>query len=132
MFKNRLDSGLYRIADRLSRVIVENTDAVELMLQVSKFPNWSIYCDPPYPSSTRRGDKDYACDTTDDLHDRLLAAAVDAKAQIVISTYPNDQYERTLESWHRIDIPIHKVASSTQAEGTEVLYVNRLANESLF
>lgn len=52
-----------------------------------------VYCDPPYPISSRKGKrKIYKHEMTDEDHLRLLNAITKLKCDVLISTYPNDLY----------------------------------------
>ena len=112
---------------------IENTDAVTLIEKV-KTRDCTIYCDPPYPQITRTYAGGYTDDTSDRLHDRLLAAVLACPAQIVISTYDNELYREKLAHWHRIEVPVAKrAAAPAQGErkkklprAVEVIYANSL------
>ena len=127
-FANRVDYILPLIVERLRRVQFENRDAVELVDKYSDDPDTVIYCDPPYPAETRGSVGDYRLDTSDDLHDRLLAAVTKdtVKAQIVISTYDSTRYSDRLAGWHRSELEVVRHAADGSHKGTEVIYANQL------
>ena len=136
-YRNRVIHGLHAVADRLLGVTIENADAIAVMEKIVDSDGWTVYCDPPYPASTRSAHGlSYRHDTTGDLHQRLLDVCMAAKSQIVISTYDSDLYRSTLKGWHRIEIEVHRVSSITaMADGAiakEVIYANRLPACSLF
>ena len=127
-FANRVDEAFPVIVNRLRRVSISNKDAVDLIEQIDG-SEVTLYIDPPYPQSTRCSTRNYAHDSSDDLHERLLAAvtAPDFASQCVISSYPNEQYDTALSAWHRYEIDV-QAHSSTEydARRIEALYVNRL------
>lgn len=62
-----------------------------------------IYCDPPYPHSTRSKRNLYAEEWSDDRHRRFLRSCRRLRCPIVVSTYPIEMYERELPGWHHFD-----------------------------
>jgi DNA adenine methylase len=76
---DRLDE----LHDRLSRVIVTNTDGIELIKKYNT-PNVFLYCDPPYEQSTRTSTR-YKVDMDRNGHIDFLNAVVESKAKILIS-----------------------------------------------
>ena len=130
-FANRIDDQLPLVAERLRRVAIHNDDAVELVSYYNSEVA-TCYCDPPYPLGTRQKVGKYQCDSSDDLHKRLLDAvtADDYKAQCVISSYANPLYDERLKDWHRIEVEVcgHAADGGSREDKlrTEVLYVNRM------
>lgn len=60
-----------------------------------------IYLDPPYPLHTRRnGNECYRHELTDADHTRLLSVARSIDANILISSYPNEAYSKSLHQWN--------------------------------
>ena len=96
-FAERVRKDFRRIADRLRGVMIECRDGVDLIRERAGSPDWTIYCDPPYPISTRgRGDRRYPHEHSPELDERLLDAVQGAEAQIVISSYANELYDSRL------------------------------------
>ncbi len=98
--------GLYQTHDRLSNVVVHNTDALELIQKWDK-ENVAIYADSPYESSTRSSGG-YVHDMTNDDQDRYLNVLINIKnAKMIISGYNCDRYI-ILENngYRRIDMEI--------------------------
>lgn len=58
-----------------------------------------IYCDPPYPEETLAGDCPYKFRFTDDQHRFLLETIRRVPALVMITSYPNELYERELAGW---------------------------------
>jgi len=70
-----------------------------------------VYCDPPYPRSTRRWQFPlYRHEMTDKQHRELLATLKTLPCSVMISGYRCALYDRALAAWHRIDYlaPIHR------------------------
>jgi hypothetical protein len=59
-----------------------------------------IYADPPYVKGTRRRDRIYAHELTDEQHLELLDVLDQVDAQVMVSGYPGELYERRLSHWH--------------------------------
>jgi len=64
-------------------------------------PDTFIYCDPPYPLSTRSCPDRcrYTYEMTDAEHHELLDILKSLNCQVMISTYPNMMYTDELEDW---------------------------------
>ena len=134
-FANRVDEHFPAIMERLRRVSIENLDGADCIRKYDG-PDTTMYLDPPYPLETRSKSGNYACDTSADLHSRLLDAvtAPDFESQCAISTYRNDLYDERLADWYRVQIPVFAHAAVGKQNGgrnspykrTETLYVNRL------
>ena len=98
--------GLYNTHDRLSGVVVHNTDALGLIQKWDK-ENTFIYSDSPYANETRSAGR-YKHDMTNDDQDKYLNVLLNIKfAKILISGYNCDRYS-VLENngWKRIDMEI--------------------------
>lgn len=63
-------------------------------------PTALVYCDPPYPHSTRSKTKVYREEWDDERHRRFLRACRSLACPVVISTYPNPMYEADLSGWY--------------------------------
>lgn len=63
-----------------------------------------IYADPPYPISSRKGQKElYNCEMTDDQHIELLNLLNNLDCNIMISTRENDIYNKLLKDWTKLE-----------------------------
>ena len=135
-FARRINEDFERIAERLSGVYIESQDAIDLIAKYAPDPDWTIYCDPPYPyHSGGRGNRArYEVDNIKGLHERLLAAVQDAKAQIVISGYETALYEDALREWTKtvIDVDNSSTSGAYRRRAVEVLYANRMPQSGLF
>jgi DNA adenine methylase len=82
--------------DRLSRVIVTNTDGMELIRKYNA-PNVFHYCDPPYEQSTRTSTR-YKVDMDREGHIDFLNAVIESKSKILISGYDCELYDKLSEN----------------------------------
>lgn len=62
-----------------------------------------VYLDPPYLPSTRRKERVYRHDYTDEQHERLLKMASSLPCMVMISGYPSKMYDLHLKGWNRVD-----------------------------
>lgn len=93
--------------DRLSAVIIENRDAIELMEKYNQ-SNVFIYADPPYHQDTR-GSARYVHDYTDEQHEKFIDSVLNSKAKILISGYICKPYERLESKFKRIDFEVKTI-----------------------
>ena len=84
--------GLPELHERLSRVIIYDRDALDLLDKYNQ-PNCFLYCDPPYVWSTR-GETRYNVDQDDEFHGKFIDKCIASKAKILISGYDNELYTR--------------------------------------
>ena len=84
--------GLPELHERLSRVIIYDRDALDLLDKYNQ-PNCFLYCDPPYVWSTR-GETRYNIDQDDEFHEKFIDKCIASKAKILISGYDNELYTR--------------------------------------
>jgi DNA adenine methylase len=87
---------LPELHNRLSNIIVTNTDGIELIKKHSE-PRTLIYCDPPYEHSTRTSAR-YSVDMDRDGHLVFLDAVVESKSKILISGYDCELYDMLTEN----------------------------------
>lgn len=87
---------LPELHNRLSRVIVSNTDGVELIRRYND-PKILIYCDPPYEQSKRTGAR-YDVDMNRAKQIEFLDAVIESKSKILISGYTCELYQRLVEN----------------------------------
>ncbi|NPV13071.1 MAG: DNA adenine methylase [Ignavibacteria bacterium] len=98
--------GLYEIHNRLSSVIIHNTNALNLIKKWDK-QNTFMYCDSPYANETRSSGK-YKHDMTDKQQDEYLKILLSIKnAKILVSGYNCERYSILEKNgWNRIDMEI--------------------------
>lgn len=116
------------ITERLRGVVIENRDAVSVMIR-NDTPETLHYVDPPYVHSTRGGcakgsASGYRHEMTDADHAKLAEVLGELEGAVILSGYPSELYDQLYAGWHRIE-------KSAQADGararTEVLWLNATA-----
>lgn len=110
------------IHDRLSRVIVTNTDGIE-MIKKYNTPNVFHYCDPPYHTSQRTSAR-YKVDMDNDGHVRFLNAVIESKAKILISGYHCELYNILEQNgFKKVSFNVKTISGNfTPKTKTEYLY----------
>ena len=83
---------LPELHDRLSKVIISNTDGVDLINKYNN-PDTLIYCDPPYHQSTRTEAR-YKEDMNDKKQEEFIESVINSKSMILISGYECELYEK--------------------------------------
>ena len=111
--------GLEKVHQRLSHLIVENRDAVELLYKYDR-ENIFFYLDPPYHHSTR-GDTRYDTDMTDKQHGDLIDCLIGMKkAKILLSGYDCIDYKKLCKNgWKQVDFEV-KTQTGTRKSKTKV------------
>jgi DNA adenine methylase len=117
------------IVERLRGVVIENSDAIDVM-QPHDGPNTLHFVDPPYLPETRKTpNRGYNHEMTYQDHERLLQAVRELRGNVVLCGYPSELYETLLTDWRR-------VTRSAYADGarprTEVLWMNFEDTRDLF
>lgn len=116
---------LPELHDRLSRVIVSNTDGVELIKKYKDREDVLIYCDPPYEQSTRSGAR-YKVDM-DEVHQiKFIEAVTESKSMILISGYECELYDSLIEKgFEKIQFNVNTIDTKFNPKTkTETLYKN--------
>jgi DNA adenine methylase len=98
---------LPELHDRLSAVIIENRDALELMERFNQ-DNVFMYLDPPYHQDTR-GSARYVHDYTDEQHEKFIDLVLTLKAKVLISGYACEAYKRLETKFKRIDFTVNTI-----------------------
>lgn len=70
-----------------------------------------VYCDPPYIRATRRSDRVYAFEYSDEEHEALLRILRSLPCKVIVSGYKNELYDRLLKDWN------HKTFSAMSHTG---------------
>lgn len=95
--------------ERLSRVLVLNTDGIELIKKYSDRSNVFAYCDPPYHQSTRTNAR-YAVDMDNAQQSEFIDVCCNAKCKLLISGYDCDEYEKlTQNGFEKIQFEVKTV-----------------------
>lgn len=87
---------LPELHDRLSKVIITNTDGIKLINKYNN-PNTLLYCDPPYHWSTRT-DARYEFDMNDEDQERFIDSVINSKSKILISGYECELYNKLTDN----------------------------------
>ena len=117
----RLPEWVIEIAERLRRVQIECSPALELIVRYD-YENVFMYLDPPYLLGTRCGkQKQYKHEMSDDEHEEMLQKALISKAKIMISGYASEMYDDMLAGWRRKEFRSHAEMGSRR---TEVVWMN--------
>lgn len=98
---------LPELHDRLSAVIVEQRDAIELMDKYDRSDVF-IYADPPYHHDTR-GATRYVHDYTNEQHEQFIDCVLRSSAKVLISGYQCKAYERLEPKFKRIDFSVNTI-----------------------
>ncbi len=95
---------LREVITRLSGVVIENRDALEI-IRAHDAPETLHYVDPPYPHETRsaRSRKNYRFELTDDDHRELAACLRNCAGMVALSSYNCPLYEELYSDWQRVD-----------------------------
>jgi hypothetical protein len=117
--------GLKKVHDRLSRVIIEKMDGVELIQKYDK-KNVFIYADPPYHQSTRTGAR-YTVDMGNDKQKEFIDSLLLIKnSMILVSGYECEEYDRLSQAgWSKELINVNTTDGHGSAKSkTEILWKN--------
>lgn len=113
---------LFLVIDRLSGVVIESRDAMEVMRQHDS-EQTLIYADPPYLPETRTSANIAVCrhELTAEDHAELLRFLRGLKSMVVLSGYPSALYDDALKDWQRVE---RKALADGARPRTEVLWLN--------
>ena len=109
---------LRRVIQRLRGVIIENRDAMEVML-AHDCDEAVHYVDPPYVHSTRaiRGRAPaYRHEMDDASHERLAEGLRSLRGKVVVSGYRCELYDRAFSGWRRVDAKAHADGAKDRIE----------------
>lgn len=117
--------GLADVHARLRRVLIENMDAIDLIRREDT-EGTLFYCDPPYLPSTRATPNLYAHEMTTEAHVELLETLKACKGKVILSGYPSDLYDSTLDDWRVVDfeLPNNAAGGESKRRMTERLWLN--------
>jgi DNA adenine methylase len=117
--------GLPEVHARLRRVVLENRPALDL-IKSEDTPGTLFYCDPPYLHETRTTTDAYAHEMTRADHEVLLATLLQCQGKVMLSGYPSELYDRSLEGWtrHTFNLPNNVAGGKSKQQMTEVLWCN--------
>lgn len=115
------------VAERLKRVQIENTDAVEL-IEDHDHVDCTFYCDPPYPPSARNGTGQYEHEFDEEQHRRLADTLHDCDGYVAVSGYACDLLDELYADWNCYSEGEKTLAGKGTGAREEVLYTNYDAN----
>lgn len=84
---------------------LHQTDALTFLQSYPFEGEELVYVDPPYMPETRRREKVYRCDYTEEDHMRLLRCLVALPCKVMLSGYDCDLYNRELDGWRKVSFP---------------------------
>lgn len=114
--------GLAEIAQRLLRVQIENSLALEVIERYDS-EETLFYCDPPYPHDSR-GDKNaYEYEMTDEDHKELAKLLHSIQGKVAVSGYRCELMENLYGDWKSVEAP-QKMCHSIKKMRQEVLWMN--------
>lgn len=127
-------AALEAIIDRLQGVVIENRDAVKVMVHHDR-PSTLHYVDPPYVHSTRSNKvrhndtgKSYRHELSDEQHRDLSGALHELEGMVIVSGYPGPLYDELFQDWHRIERAAH---ADGARQRVECIWLNLSAYQGL-
>lgn len=125
---SRLPDGLVAFSQRLQGVLIENRPALDC-LRDHDTRETLFYIDPPYVHSTRKmGGKTYRHEMTNGQHQQLLTKLLDLDGMVVLSGYPNVEYDDRLAGWRRVSHKARIAAGRGTGIRTEMLWLSPSVN----
>lgn len=117
--------GLADVHDRLKRVVVLCDDAMKV-IQQQDGERTLFYLDPPYLPKTRAAPDAYQHEMDESQHIAMLETIKQWRGRVMLSGYPNELYDQTLNGWTRYDRKIDNKVSGgkTKRKMTESLWRN--------
>jgi len=115
---------LPELHDRLSKIIVTNTDGMGLIRKFNR-ENVFLYCDPPYEQSTRTSTR-YKVDMDREGHLDFLDSVMKSEAKILISGYDCELYDVLGENgFNKVSFEVKTIDGNFKPKTkTEYLYYN--------
>lgn len=113
------------IHQRLSKVLVHNTDAVELIEKYDE-PNWLFYLDSPYHHDTRTSVR-YDVDMNNEQQKVYIDTLLNLKnAKCIVSGYDCKEYERLVDNgWTKISWEVNTQSSKRESKTKiETIWIN--------
>jgi DNA adenine methylase len=114
--------GLTQVAERLLRVQIENSNAIEVIKRYDS-ENTLFYCDPPYPPEIRGDINAYSYEMDAIDHKNLADVLMNCKGKVALSGYKCGLLDELYHGWNCIKAPV-KNCQSVKKPRQEVLYVN--------
>lgn len=122
---------LVTVIDRLRGIVIENRDALELMVQHDS-PETLHYCDPPYVLATRKMKnpyckKGYRHEMTDEDHRAFAEAVHGLSGSVIVSGYSCPLYDELFGRWVRVERAAH---ADGARDRIEILWLNAGASQA--
>lgn len=114
--------GLAEITQRLQRVQIENSPALDVILRYDS-SDTVFYLDPPYVHSARGDTSAYEYEMSDYDHIELSEVLSSIRGRAVLSGYRTPLYDRLYRGWRRVDAE-ERNANSVQQPRQESIWVN--------
>lgn len=121
-----LPARVLEVTERLRQVVIENTDAYNVIKQHDR-SDTLFYLDPPYTLDTRTNTDSYGkFEMREFEHERLLELTQKCAGMFVISGYDNELYNDTLAGWTKSSrqTAISSGGRNGSAKRTEVLWIS--------
>ena len=117
--------GLPQIHNRLSQVIVENRDIMDL---IDKYdgPNTFMYLDPPYVQSTRLSNQEYEEEMDDAQHKVFVEKLLECKSKVLVSGYDSPIYEPLNGKFQKVQF----ISPNSKSSAVETLWMNYTPRKS--
>jgi DNA adenine methylase len=119
--------GLPAVHARLRPVVIENTDALQLIPREDT-EDTLFYLDPPYLHETRETTDAYAHEMTYAQHSLLLQTLAGLRGKFILSGYRSDLYDREANAfgWRReeFDMPNHAAGGDSKRRMVECVWLN--------
>lgn len=121
---SELPANVLDVTERLRNVVIENTDAYNIIKQHDR-SDTLFYLDPPYALDTRTNKDSYGnFEMRESEHVRLLDLTLKSKGMFVISGYDNDLYNDTLAGWTKSSRQTAISSHNGSGKRTEVLWIS--------
>lgn len=121
------------IGQRLSGVLIENRPAVQVLKDHDAISTLH-YVDPPYVHDTRysgaKSGRIYRHEMDDKDHLDLLHTLLELEGMVMLSGYPSDLYDDTLNGWKRVDTKARISSGRGTDTRTECLWINPAAQHN--
>jgi len=112
-----------KVAERMRRVQIENTDAIEL-IEDHDHSRCLFYCDPPYPEESRNTTGQYEYEYTNEQHRELFNTVDNCDAYVVVSGYSCDIMDNLYDEWYCYSEGEKTLAGKGTGKREEVVWTN--------
>lgn len=119
-----LPAKVLEVTERLRQVVIENTDAYNVIKQHDR-SDTLFYLDPPYTLDTRTNTDSYGkFEMREFEHERLLELTQKCAGMFVISGYDNELYNDKLAGWTKSSRQTAISSRNGSGKRTEVLWIS--------